>query len=61
MGKKKRMHANENPVFMLGNEDLFLFLVSHGARHGWSRLRWLLDIDYLTKLVLDWEDDQAAS
>ncbi|NGM85587.1 nucleotidyltransferase family protein [Paenibacillus sp. 7124] len=35
------------PVAYLGKEDLFLFLVSHGARHGWSRLRWLLDIKQL--------------
>ncbi|WP_274648618.1 nucleotidyltransferase family protein [Paenibacillus humicola] len=34
-------------VYYLGKEDLFLFLVSHGARHGWSRLRWLLDIRQL--------------
>jgi hypothetical protein len=34
---------------MLGNEDLLLFLLSHGARHGWSRLRWLLDIGFLLK------------
>ncbi|WP_308124277.1 nucleotidyltransferase domain-containing protein [Priestia aryabhattai] len=28
----------------LGREDLFLYLVAHGTRHGWFRLRWLLDI-----------------
>lgn len=33
------------PIHVLGKEDLFMFLVSHGARHGWSRLRWLADID----------------
>jgi len=32
------------PIRCLGREDLFQFLVAHGARHGWSRLRWLLDI-----------------
>ncbi|MFB9325055.1 nucleotidyltransferase family protein [Paenibacillus aurantiacus] len=37
------------PVRMLGAEDLFLFLASHGARHGWSRLRWLLDIDRMAR------------
>ena len=36
------------------HEDLFLFLTSHGARHGWSRLRWLVDIDRLCKENLDW-------
>ncbi|SFB29936.1 Uncharacterised nucleotidyltransferase [Cohnella sp. OV330] len=35
---------SSQPIHYLGREDLFLFLVSHGARHGWSRLRWLLDI-----------------
>lgn len=29
----------------LGNEDLLVYLVSHGSRHGWFRLRWLYDID----------------
>ncbi|MCK1993396.1 nucleotidyltransferase family protein [Peribacillus muralis] len=42
------------PIYGLGNEDLFLFLISHGARHGWSRLRWLVDIDRLCKRDLDW-------
>lgn len=28
----------------LGEKDLFYFLSTHGARHGWSRLRWLFDI-----------------
>jgi len=37
------------PVYYLGREDLFLFLVTHGARHGWSRLGWLLDIDKIVK------------
>ena len=36
-------------VYILGREDLFLFLVSHGARHGWSRLRWLIDIHQIVK------------
>jgi hypothetical protein len=42
------------PVYYLGREDLFLFLVSHGARHGWSRLRWLLDINQLVRQRIDW-------
>lgn len=33
------------PVYFLGKQDMFLYLVSHGARHGWFRLRWLVDID----------------
>lgn len=44
------------PVFYLGREDLFLFLVSHGARHGWFRLRWLGDIDQLVRREKNWAD-----
>ncbi len=51
--RKKKSDQTGFPV--LGNEDLFLFLVSHGARHGWSRLRWLLDIDRLVKMKMDWK------
>lgn len=31
----------------LGHEDLLCYLTDHGARHGWFRLRWLLDIERL--------------
>jgi hypothetical protein len=44
------------PVCFLGSDDLFLFLVSHGARHGWSRLRWLLDIHQIANQHIDWDD-----
>lgn len=36
-------------VSYLGKEDLFMYLVSHGARHGWFRLRWLMDIDLIIR------------
>ncbi|PEA20185.1 Renal dipeptidase [Bacillus cereus] len=42
------------PVYGLGREDLFLSLISHGARHGWSRLRWLIDIQKILEQPLDW-------
>ncbi|BCG57428.1 nucleotidyltransferase domain-containing protein [Paenibacillus sp. URB8-2] len=46
-GRRRISGLTSRPVAYLGKEDLFLFLVSHGARHGWSRLRWLLDIKQL--------------
>lgn len=53
--KRKRKSSLTNyPVYYLGREDLFLFLVSHGARHGWSRLRWLVDISQLVQQKLEW-------
>lgn len=53
--RKSVSTLTSSPVYFLGNEDLFLFLVSHGARHGWSRLRWLMDIHQLLQLDLDWQ------
>ncbi|MCQ6278908.1 nucleotidyltransferase family protein [Bacillus sp. EB600] len=44
------------PTYYLGYEDLFLFLVTHGARHGWSRIRWLVDIVKMTKKDIKWEE-----
>ncbi|WML25172.1 nucleotidyltransferase family protein [Neobacillus sp. OS1-33] len=53
--ERKRVSSLTNyPVYYLGREDLFLFLVSHGARHGWSRLRWLTDINEILKQDIDW-------
>ncbi|MGM1050394.1 MAG: nucleotidyltransferase domain-containing protein [Bacillota bacterium] len=37
--------VSSSPINYLGNEDIFVYLVSHGSRHGWFRLRWLYDID----------------
>lgn len=54
---RKRISAlTSYPVYYLGREDLFLFLISHGARHGWSRLRWLMDIHQLLKQGIDWKE-----
>ncbi|GKU75836.1 nucleotidyltransferase family protein [Paenibacillus sp. L3-i20] len=52
--RKRQSSLISRPIYYLGREDLFLFLVSHGARHGWSRLRWLLDIKQLLKQRMDW-------
>lgn len=52
--RKRQSTLTSYPVYFLGREDLFLFLVSHGARHGWSRLRWLADIDRISKQRMDW-------
>jgi len=42
-------------INILGEEDLLLYLISHGARHGWFRLRWLLDIDRIIQREVKWE------
>jgi hypothetical protein len=53
--RKQELRLSSIPIYYLGNEELFFFLVTHGARHGWSRLRWLIDIDQLIKKSLDWQ------
>lgn len=53
--RKRRGSLTSYPVYFLGREDLFLFLVSHGARHGWSRLRWLVDIHQIVNQKFDVE------
>jgi hypothetical protein len=52
--RKKTSTLSNQPVHTLGLEDLFVFLASHGARHGWSRLRWLEDIKQITESEMNW-------
>ncbi|MED3758934.1 nucleotidyltransferase family protein [Peribacillus frigoritolerans] len=48
--KRKRVSSlTSYPVFFFGKEDLFFYLVTHGAKHGWFRLRWLADIDQIIR------------
>ncbi|SEC07680.1 nucleotidyltransferase family protein [Paenibacillus sp. GP183] len=54
--RKRVATITSSPVYYLGREDLFFFLVSHGARHGWSRLRWLADIDQALKQSINFEN-----
>ncbi|MBY0007030.1 nucleotidyltransferase family protein [Priestia aryabhattai] len=53
--RKSKSELIGYPVYLLGKEDLFLFLISHGARHGWSRLRWLFDIHQMMNQEVDWQ------
>ncbi|SMF92131.1 Uncharacterised nucleotidyltransferase [Paenibacillus uliginis N3/975] len=50
---KKIMVIYNQEFNHLGDEDLFAYLADHGARHGWFRLRWLIDIDRLVKNQID--------
>ncbi|MBY0164633.1 nucleotidyltransferase family protein [Cytobacillus firmus] len=47
--RKNEVSISNQTYYYLGNEDLLLYLSEHGSRHGWSRLRWLMDIDRLLK------------
>ncbi len=47
--RKRESQVTKHPISFMGKEDLLLYLISHGARHGWCRLRWLKDIDQMIR------------
>jgi len=54
--ERKRISSLTNfPVYFLGKMDLYFYLIAHGARHGWFRLRWLSDIDQIIRKRIDIE------
>lgn len=55
--RKRKSKLLAYPVYFLGKEDLFYYLIAHGARHGWFRLRWLTDIDQIVKKFINNEEN----
>ncbi|WP_226670482.1 nucleotidyltransferase family protein [Metabacillus litoralis] len=53
--RKEQIHIGGTTVNILGEMDLFLFLITHGSRHAWFRLRWLYDIHLFLQKPLDYE------
>lgn len=53
--RKRKSSLTNYPIYYLGREDLFLFLASHGSRHGWFRLRWLVDINQMINQEINWK------
>ncbi|MCR2807391.1 nucleotidyltransferase domain-containing protein [Paenibacillus soyae] len=51
---RRRVLAQRGVPYM-GSEDLFMFLATHGARHAWFRLRWLMDIVMLLRSEINWD------
>jgi len=51
---RRRIYAGS--IACLSEQDLFLQLIQHGARHGWFRLRWLLDIDRMLRALTGSEE-----
>lgn len=46
----------------MGSVPLLLYLCEHGARHGWSRLKWLFDLpQVLEGNCWDWEEVLSAA
>jgi hypothetical protein len=53
--RKREIKASINQLYYLGKDDLLFFLITHGARHGWARIRWLLDINQIIEQEPDWK------
>ena len=54
--RRRKSNLTSYPVYYFGVEDLFLYLIVHGAKHGWFRLRWLADIDQCIRTKMDGKD-----
>lgn len=52
--RKRVSSIGSGSIYYLGQEDSALYLMVHGARHGWFRLRWLCDVDKLLGQGVEW-------
>lgn len=51
-----RRQASEldKSIFTLGNEDMLVYLILYGTRHGWTSISSLIDIDRMLDQFLNW-------
>lgn len=52
--RNRQSSSLNQEIYTLGDEDLYVYLVLHGARHAWSCLRWVLDMDRVLTKELNW-------
>jgi hypothetical protein len=45
----------EQKINCLNDELLFTYLIVHGSKHGWFRLKWLFDIHQFLQQPLNWQ------
>ncbi|WP_042315982.1 nucleotidyltransferase domain-containing protein [Desulfofarcimen acetoxidans] len=56
-GNVNRIGIAGNPLPVLLDEEWLLYLILHGAKHAWFRLRWLNDIvKFLQQEKIDWNN-----
>jgi hypothetical protein len=61
--RAERLQLPQGSVSTFCREDLLLALCYHGAKHRWSRLKWLLDVAELLRKaeILDWSRIQEMT
>lgn len=47
----KRIEMSGSPIPVLSDEKHLMYLMLHGSKHAWSRLRWLIDIAKFIQVV----------
>lgn len=50
----QKVLVSERPITVMDNEYWLIYLMVHGYKHMWERLRWLYDIKQLMHYNLDW-------
>jgi hypothetical protein len=67
--RAERVTLAGRPIATLGPEDALIFFCLHGAKHSWSKLRWVCDVAQLAQArpdlhweqVLSWAERHGAS
>ncbi len=56
-GRREPSYPGGREVMTMSGEDLLLYLCLHGAKHGWERLSWIIDVGGVISrhADLDWE------
>lgn len=55
LAKAETIQIGDAKISVMNDVDLLLYLCDHGARHGWSRLKWLADLPrVLNSSTWDW-------
>jgi hypothetical protein len=52
----KRINIGGNNIPILRDEYWLLYLIFHGASHGWSSLHWLVDVGKFMQRGNDWQN-----
>jgi len=58
--RRQKISVANQSIYVLRNEELLIYLSDHGARHGWFRLRWLVDMDRLLKCDFNLDELKLA-
>lgn len=51
---KQKINVSGYQIPVMDNENWLLFLMIHGYKHFWTRLRWLYDIKEFMNTPIDW-------